>query len=55
LTIIRRHHYFVTLVEIRQCLSSILLNMLSVNWIAQDKRSPRSRRFRVTWTCSRVL
>jgi hypothetical protein len=31
LTIIRRHHYFVTLVEIRQCLSSILLNMLSVN------------------------
>lgn len=31
LTIIRRHHYFVTLVEIRQFLSSILLNMLSVN------------------------
>jgi hypothetical protein len=53
LTIIHRHHYFVTLVEIRQFLSSILLNMLSVNWIAQDKRSPRSGRFRVTWTCSR--
>jgi hypothetical protein len=40
LTIIHRRHYFVTLVEIRQRLSSILLNMSSVNWIAQDKKKP---------------